>query len=841
MKSLDTNRLPSPKSHKFINLASPLSAISLSPDSNKLIVAGRDTVKIIALENELKIINNLKVGKTQSLNYTGNDCSWNPSLLENYKTLIATAATNGVVVIWNTGRDGTRFVERLLSDHSRAVNKLAWHPEKHEHLLTGSQDTTLRFWDIRDPVPSKFIFQPKSEAIRDVQFNPYSSNQFAAAFDNGTVQLWDIRKNTNCVEKITAHQGLVLTLDWHPDERNMIASGGRDRFIRVWDFNSPNQPLNNISTISSVSRVKWRPGYKWNIASCSSIVDFEIHLWDVKKPYIPLASFNEHRDVPTALLWQNPNNLISCGKDGYVLISSINDAYLPYKHIRTTGVSWSVHNDLAIVNDKINRNPNYTYNSATDAIPLQHQFPSFFLSFNVPTPILPNNHNQNGSSASMYNQNATDQQGLLYVNSPVFQSSHESVYDQQFLFEYFAKNYRFNGMSFQDLCSHNEQVSLQVKQYHTSKIWSLMKLHFHDDSNTPDKQIKENNSNHSNNMNNNNNSNSPVLKDNLNSTKISNHKSSHQRSDSGHHSNNSKDKDVYMELKNDLVEDLMVNDVDNTIDPLFNILSAEAVTPLAPLPIRASSPSGSTKLALDSLSIGPSATLMDDDLLDDEGNILVDDLASKNDSDISEDNDSLLVSTISENQKSSHDRTGNNGLDFISTRNSGNGDDIFDIPEFDFRPILIEMLEYCIEKGDIQTCVFVILILKSNLDIEKRRITQWFHSYIELLQRLKMWTYVLEIIKNSDDPSINQASKKHTTILCSCACGRSIPQGQLVCEKCSRKPSVCSLCHLPVKGNYVWCQGCSHGGHLNCLKQWFEQNRLCPTGCSHLCSNNIAH
>ena len=45
--------------------------------------------------------------------------------------------------------------------------------------------------------------------------------------------------------------------------------------------------------------------------------------------------------------------------------------------------------------------------------------------------------------------------------------------------------------------------------------------------------------------------------------------------------------------------------------------------------------------------------------------------------------------------------------------------------------------------------------------------------------------------------------------------------------------------HRTVKTLYVWCQGCSHGGHLECLKSWFSQNPECCTGCGHHCVPHI--
>ena len=41
----------------------------------------------------------------------------------------------------------------------------------------------------------------------------------------------------------------------------------------------------------------------------------------------------------------------------------------------------------------------------------------------------------------------------------------------------------------------------------------------------------------------------------------------------------------------------------------------------------------------------------------------------------------------------------------------------------------------------------------------------------------------------------------------------------------------------PVRGIYVWCPGCSHGGHVDHMREWFlnRRNAVCPTGCGHVC------
>ncbi|EGC35117.1 hypothetical protein DICPUDRAFT_55360 [Dictyostelium purpureum] len=900
---------PPNKCQVYLNLGSPLSAISASYDQNRLIVAGRDIVKIVSLQNnEFKITSNLRAGKTQSLNYTGNDCCWHPSNSENHKSLIATAATNGAVVIWNLVRDGSKSVERVFSDHSRAVNKLAWHPDKLDCLLTGSQDNTLRFWDIRDSAnASKITFSPKSESIRDVQFNPFQSNQFAAAFDNGTVQLWDIRKPTTPAEKITSHQGLVLTIDWHPEEKNIIASGGRDRAIRVWDF-STGRSLNSVSTISSVSRIKWRPANKWHIASCSSIVDFNIHVWDVKKPYIPLFSFTDHRDVPTGLIWRSSSTLISCSKDSNLLLNEYNDAYKPYKHIRTTGISWNINNEIASINDKINRNQN-----PDNALLQQHQqhqqqqqsyqapmHASFFASFNVPTPPpLP--------------PLVKVEQGVMNVFTPKYPNI-DNINDERYVFEYYAKNYKFRGDSFNNLCQHNQLVSLNVKQYHISKVWSLLQLYFsHLDQLKPkdereteeqilqqqqqlqlqkdqkekskeEKQQKDQNKQDENQKQqpdkeiqqekekeNHQEENSKEIEKIKNIETIKNNNSNNKELSTKSNEDDDKKENLdsikfdgfgqlnggdVFDPSNDMMtaKEPSLDFADSGNDLFNNLLSAEAVTPLVSLPIRAPSLDNqkSTENNLDKSK--DNNKRQKDDKADNNKK----DKDDKNNNDKSkENNDSDKNSTDNNHKdnntlgKSNNSNNDNNNKEKDNSKEKqdkkNNSEDLkilipcFEFEEFDFQPILIDMLDCCIERGDVQTCVFIVLILNRYIDlnIDKNQLTRWFGSYIDLLQRFKFWSLSLEVMKYCDDQTINQASKRHTTYISACShCGKSIPQNSLICEKCNRIASKCSICRLPVKGVFVWCQGCGHGGHLDHMKSWFIDNKQksCPTGCTHICT-----
>lgn len=57
--------------------------------------------------------------------------------------------------------------------------------------------------------------------------------------------------------------------------------------------------LYQVQTITSVAQIKWRPQRRFHIASCAFILDYNVNVWDIRRPYIPFAAFEDHKDVVT--------------------------------------------------------------------------------------------------------------------------------------------------------------------------------------------------------------------------------------------------------------------------------------------------------------------------------------------------------------------------------------------------------------------------------------------------------------------------------------------------------------------------------------------------------------
>jgi len=107
------------------------------------------------------------------------------------------------------------------------------------------------------------------------------------------------------------------------------------------------------------------------------------------------------------------------------------------------------------------------------------------------------------------------------------------------------------------------------------------------------------------------------------------------------------------------------------------------------------------------------------------------------------------------------------------------------------------MLEYFAEIGDVQMCVTVSLILKNKVKLTPRQEQQWFNSYIELLQRFRLWAQAATITSLCTVSEIRMLSQESTTIHTSCnSCRKPLmnqDHGFHMCAKCRNNVSKCAL------------------------------------------------
>ncbi|XP_025272917.1 GATOR2 complex protein WDR24 isoform X4 [Canis lupus baileyi] len=678
------------------HLDAPANAISVCRDAAQVVVAGRSIFKIYAIEDEQFVEKlNLRVGRKPSLNLSCADVVWH-QMDEN---LLATAATNGVVVTWNLGRPSRNKQDQLFTEHKRTVNKVCFHPTEAHVLLSGSQDGFMKCFDLRRK-DSVSTFSGQSESVRDVQFSIRDYFTFASTFENGNVQLWDIRRPDRCERMFTAHNGPVFCCDWHPEDRGWLATGGRDKMVKVWDMTTHRaKEVHCVQTIASVARVKWRPECRHHLATCSMMVDHNIYVWDVRRPFVPAAMFEEHRDVTTGIAWRHPHDpsfLLSGSKDSTLCQHLFRDASQPVERANPEGLCYGLFGDLAfaakesLVATESGRKP-----YAGD-----RRHPIFFKRKLDPSePFV----------------------GLASSALSVFEIEPGSGSMSWFVDT--AERYALAGRPLAELCDHNAKVARELGRNQVAQTWTMLRIIYC----------------------------SPGL---ASATNL----------------NHSVGKGSSCGL------------------PLMNSFNLKDMAPGLGSETRLDRSKGDTRS--DTVLLDSSATLL-----------------------TNEDNEETEGSDVP--------------ADYLLGDVEGEEDELY----------LLEP-EHAHEQGDVQMAVSVLIVLGERVrkDIDEQTQEHWYTSYIDLLQRFCLWNVSNQVVKLSTSRAISCLNQASTTLHVNCShCKRPMSSRGWVCDRCHRCASMCAVCHHVVKGLFVWCQGCSHGGHLQHIMKWLEGSSHCPAGCGHLC------
>ncbi|GJQ11870.1 hypothetical protein GpartN1_g3661.t1 [Galdieria partita] len=394
--------------HKEVSLVSSykvessLSAISCDASERFLVAGGREVLRLFSIENNsLREIRNLRSSRRKGLKYSINDIHWHKQ--PGYYSLVLSGSTDGSLVLWDLAVDiesanvssssisfsyssfssRKRLTEpRFITAHERAINKVDWHDTIPNSFLSSSQDGSISLWDLREfgksNIPLLNMCHSKSDPVRDASFSPHQPYWIGGGYESGNFLLWDIRRPDLYLFNIRAHNGLVFSISWHPHNENIIATGGRDKIIRIWDLSQDErtteaqgsldvnkehirsahlvdkgsfsgwQEMFSLMTIAAISKVSWRPGYKEQMASASSVLDTRISIWDIHRPYLPIVSLRGHRDTVSCLLWESSGNLLfSCSKNGAIIIQQVDKGYKPYSRLRNNVFALSTQNSIA--------------------------------------------------------------------------------------------------------------------------------------------------------------------------------------------------------------------------------------------------------------------------------------------------------------------------------------------------------------------------------------------------------------------------------------------------------------------------------------------------------------
>ena len=212
---------------------------------------------------------------------------------------LASGSDDGSVRLWDVADPAhPRLLSQPLTGTGiAAVASVAFSPDGHT-LASGDDDGTIRLWDVADPAHPRPLGQPPvigGAAVASVAFSP-DGHMLASGDDDGIIRLWDVADPAHprpLGQPLASGGAAVASVAFSPDG-HMLASGDDDGIIRLWDVADPahprplGQPIGPTLTSGTVAvdSVAFSPD---GHALASGNADGVVQLWDVADPAHPGA------------------------------------------------------------------------------------------------------------------------------------------------------------------------------------------------------------------------------------------------------------------------------------------------------------------------------------------------------------------------------------------------------------------------------------------------------------------------------------------------------------------------------------------------------------------------
>ena len=222
---------------------------------------------------------------------------------------IVSGSDDSTIRVWDA-QTGVQ-VGSSLQGHTGWVNSVAFSSDG-RHIVSGSYDRTIRVWDAQTGVQVGNSLQGHTQVVKSVAFSP-DGRHIVSGSNDRTIRVWDAQTGVQVGSSLQGHTQAVNSVAFSSDGRHIV-SGSYDRTIRVWDAQTGVQVGNSLQGHKRfVNSVAFSPDGR-HIVSGSD--DRTIRVWDAQTGVQVGNSLQGHTQAV---------NSVAFSPDGRHIVSGSND------------------------------------------------------------------------------------------------------------------------------------------------------------------------------------------------------------------------------------------------------------------------------------------------------------------------------------------------------------------------------------------------------------------------------------------------------------------------------------------------------------------------------------